>query len=149
MDLLDLLLWFLKGSDWLALICACALGFLAGLFVPQGWWSIYTSILLSYHLFLAWLLVTAKDKVQTVRPLSYAIAIHAACLASLLILGMGTLLSRMPIQADPRVHGKRNSNGGCAPGEALARLKRQTAEAKRTEAAHPPTRSGPPHRIPD
>ena len=85
---------FLKTSDWLALICAEILGFLAGHFVAPGWSSTYTSILISYHLFLAWLLATADNEVETLRPLSYSMSIHAACLASLIFVGMGRLFVR-------------------------------------------------------
>ena len=91
MDLLDLLWSFLKESDWFALIIAGGLGFLAGIFVPAGWWSIYTSIFVSYHLFLGWLLITAENKVETTWPFGYSVAIHASCLAGLLLLGAGRL----------------------------------------------------------
>ena len=92
MDLLDLLLWFIKGRDWLALICACGIGFVAGHFVPTGWWSLCASMLVSYHLFLGWLLLTASNKVETMRPLSYSLAIHLSCLVVILFIGMGRLL---------------------------------------------------------
>jgi hypothetical protein len=36
MDPLDLLLWVMPISDWLALIVACASGYLAGYFAPVG-----------------------------------------------------------------------------------------------------------------
>jgi hypothetical protein len=83
------LAWLLKGSDWFALIVAVALGYLAGCFVPAGWWSTYVSIFASYHLFLGWLLITAENKVDAELPLGYSLAVHAACLAALLLFGMG------------------------------------------------------------
>ena len=87
MDLLDLLRWFMKISDWLVLIAAAALGYLAGLFVPSGWWSIFTSMLISYHLFLGWLVLSAEKKMEMVRPFSYPATIHLACLVLILSIG--------------------------------------------------------------
>jgi len=91
-DPLDLLLWLIKTGDWVALIVAGGIGFAAGLFVPTGWWSIITSMLISYHLFLAWLVLTAKNKVEVVRPLSYAAMIHLTCLVLIVCLGSGRLI---------------------------------------------------------
>jgi hypothetical protein len=91
MDPLDLLFWLGKRGGWLALVVAGGLGFLAGLFVPPGWWSVSTSILVSYHLFLGWLLLTAKKDVETMRPLLYTLAVHFSCAVVILSFGMGRL----------------------------------------------------------
>jgi hypothetical protein len=91
MDLLDFLLWFMKASNWLALIVAGAIGYLAGSSVPAGWWSIFTSMLLSYHLFLCWLVFSSKGKMGTVRSLSYAAMIHVACLVVIAAIGSGRI----------------------------------------------------------
>ena len=90
-DLLDLLLWLMPVSDFLVLIVACAIGYLAGFFVPAGWCSIFTSMLLSYHLFLGWLVSTAATKMEIVRPLSYPAAIHLACLVVIAFIGTGRM----------------------------------------------------------
>ena len=88
MDLLDILRWFTKISDWLALIAAAAMGFLAGLFVPAGSWSIFASMLISYHLFLDWLVLTSEKKIEMVRPFSYPATLH---FASIVVIGsLGT-----------------------------------------------------------
>jgi len=87
MDLLDLLCWFMKISDWLVLIAACAVGFLVGFLVPAGWWSIFTSMLISYHLFLGWLVLTAEKEMELVRPYSYPATIHLACLVVIVSIG--------------------------------------------------------------
>src|ERR1700722_1800311 len=92
MDLLDLLLWLIKTSDWLALIVAGAIGYAAGFLVPTGWWAILTSMLISYHVFLGWLVLTAKNKLEVVRPLSYAAMIHVACLIVIVSLGSGRII---------------------------------------------------------
>ena len=87
MDLLDLLWWFMKTGDWLALIVCAALGFLAGHFVPAGWWSIFVSMLISYHLFLGWLVFSAERKMEMARPLSYPAIIHLTCLMLIVLIG--------------------------------------------------------------
>ena len=91
MDLLDLLGWFMDMGDWLALIAAGAIGYLAGLFVPAGWGSILTSMLLSYHLFLGWLVLTAKKRMQIIQPISYPAMTHLVCLFLIVCLGAGRI----------------------------------------------------------
>jgi hypothetical protein len=56
--------------------------------VPYGWLSIYLSILVSYHLFLAWLLFTGKHKPFASLPTSYLLLSHLSCLGIILSLGM-------------------------------------------------------------
>lgn len=92
MDLLDVLLWLIKTTDWLALIGAGAIGYLAGLLVPPGWWSVFISMFVSYHLFLGWLVLTAKGKMQFVRPLIYPATTHLVCLVLILSLGSARFL---------------------------------------------------------
>lgn len=92
MDLLDLLLWFIRTTDWLALIVAGAIGYAAGLLAPTGWWSILISMLISYHVFLGWLVLTAKKKLEVMRPLSYAAMSHVACLVVIVSLGSGRIV---------------------------------------------------------
>jgi hypothetical protein len=79
----------LEGKDIVAFMFASLLGFLAGTLVPAGWWAVYASILVSYHVFLAWLVLTADHEVGvSLRPAS-TIVTHLACLAVVLPLGMG------------------------------------------------------------
>ena len=87
MDLLDLLRWFMKISDWLALIAAAAIGYVAGFLVPAGWWSIFASMLISYHLFLGWLVFSSEKKMELVRPLGYPAMTHLICIALILCIG--------------------------------------------------------------
>jgi hypothetical protein len=88
---MELLMLLLRGKDLAALICAGALGYLAGRLVPSGWPSICISILLSYHLFLAWLLLTSECKVAISLSAVESLGTHLACLAIVLSLGMGRL----------------------------------------------------------
>jgi hypothetical protein len=79
----------LKGQDIAAFFAASVFGYLAGTLVPDGAWSVYTSILVSYHLFLVWLVVTAEHQTGvSLSPVS-TIVTHLACLAIILPLGMG------------------------------------------------------------
>ena len=85
---MDPLCYLLQGKDYAALLFAAGLGFLAGMFVPHGWFSIYVSILVSYHLFLAWLLLTSERKVEVPLSAFNSIGIHLSCMAIILALGL-------------------------------------------------------------
>ncbi|MGA2671695.1 MAG: hypothetical protein ABSE99_00595 [Terracidiphilus sp.] len=65
------------------------LGFVLGLLLPAGAWAIYGSILLSYHLFLAWLVVTADHQTGFSLPVVSTILTHAACLTLVIALALG------------------------------------------------------------
>jgi hypothetical protein len=78
----------LKGPDFVAFFAATILGFLVGGIFP-GSWSIYISILASYHLFLAWLIISAEQESGVSLPLASTIVTHLACLAIILPLGIG------------------------------------------------------------
>ena len=77
-----------EGRDLAALMIASVLGFIAGAMVQPGAWSVYTSILVSYHLFLAWLLITADRKAGASLPPIATIVTHLAFLTIIVPLGM-------------------------------------------------------------
>lgn len=52
-------------------------------------WSVYVSILFSYHLFLGWLVITADHEGGFSLPVVPTILTHLACLAVILTFGMG------------------------------------------------------------
>jgi hypothetical protein len=79
----------LEAKDIAGFILAGLFGYLAGALMPVGAWSVYTSILVSYHLFLGWLIVTDDRKAAISLPIVSTIATHLACLAIVLPLGMG------------------------------------------------------------
>jgi hypothetical protein len=79
----------LEGPDIAAFFAATLLGYLAGAIVPAGSWSIYVSILVSYHLFLAWLVFSTEQKTGASLPIASTIVTHLACLAVVIPLGMG------------------------------------------------------------
>ena len=79
----------LKGRDLAAFLVSGILGYLAGTRMPEGAWSVYTSILVSYHLFLAWLVIDADHEAGISLPIASSIITHMACLAVIVPFGMG------------------------------------------------------------
>ena len=81
-------LFNLDGKDIAAFVVAGLLGYLSASFVPAGTWAVLTSILVSYHLFLAWLVITAENKAGVSLPIFSTIATHLACLVLIVPLGL-------------------------------------------------------------
>src|ERR1700738_5161081 len=79
----------LEGPDIAAFFASSLLGYLAGTLVPDGAPAVYTSILVSYHLFLAWLVIATEHKTGVSLPIASTIVTHLACLAIVIPLGMG------------------------------------------------------------
>ena len=80
----------LKGTDVGAFVVAALIGYLAAFLMPPGWWAVYISILVSYHLFLAWLVLTADNESGISLPIVSTIATHLACMVVVLALGLGS-----------------------------------------------------------
>ena len=78
----------LEGKDLAVFMLACALGWLASSFMPPGAWAVYTSILVAYHLFLGWLVITAEGETGVSLPVTSTILTHVACVAIIFPLGM-------------------------------------------------------------
>jgi uncharacterized short protein YbdD (DUF466 family) len=78
----------LGSKDGLALIATSLLGYLLGQALP-GAWNPYASILISYHLYLAWLLLTANHKTGISLPIVYTTMTHLCCVALVVILAVG------------------------------------------------------------
>jgi hypothetical protein len=68
-------------------ICS-GIGYLLGQYLPAPW-ATYVSILVSYHLFLGWLVITADHDAGFSMPVLHTLVTHAACLAVLIGLAMG------------------------------------------------------------
>jgi len=69
---------------------ACAgLGYLIGHFFGDGPWVTYISMMVTYHLYLGFLLMTADHEAGLSMPVGQTILTHAACLAVIVGLGMG------------------------------------------------------------
>lgn len=69
-------------------VCA-GLGYLAGHSFLTGDWAVFVSILVAYHLFLGWLVLTAEHKAGFSLPVGSTALTHSACLAIVVCLGIG------------------------------------------------------------
>jgi hypothetical protein len=74
------------------LICT-VLGFIAGFFLPFAWYP-YDSILVSYHLYLIWLVMTAEHETGFSLPIVSTIFTHLACL--IVVIGLPILRHHIP-----------------------------------------------------
>jgi hypothetical protein len=79
----------LDGKDVVVFAFASLAGYFVGRLMPPGWWAIYMSILVSYHLFLAWLVLTADHDAGISMPIVSTITTHLACMVVVVGLGMG------------------------------------------------------------
>ena len=68
-------------------ICS-GIGYLLGQYLPAPW-ATYVSILVSYHLFLGWLVMTADHDAGFSMPVLHTVLTHAACLAVLIGIAIG------------------------------------------------------------
>lgn len=84
----------LRKGDGLALFAACLIGYLVGRSIPDANWSIQAYILISYHLFLGFLLATRGKESKHPVPVAAGIAIHLAFVAA--IVGLGLLRHYIP-----------------------------------------------------
>jgi hypothetical protein len=97
-----------EGPDFFAFVVCGVTGYFLGTFAPAGAPSIYASILISYHLFLAWLVFgkstgheDGAKKAGVSLPLVHTVLTHAACLIVVLA-PVSLALHRMPSIAAPR-----------------------------------------------
>lgn len=82
----------LKGSDIFAFVVSNVLGFLVGLVVPPGPWALYVPVLVSYHLFLAWLVMTSDKQSELSLSLLPTLVTHLAFLVVVVFLSRGSHL---------------------------------------------------------
>ena len=85
-------LFNLDGKDIVAFMVAGLVGYISASVVPAGTWAILTSILVSYHLFLFWLVITAENRTGVSLPIFSTIATHLACLVLIIPLGLALRL---------------------------------------------------------
>jgi hypothetical protein len=81
-------LFNLDGKDIAAFVVAGLLGYLSASLVPAGTWAVLTSILVSYHLFLAWLVIMSENRARVSLPIFSTIVTHLACLVLIIPLGL-------------------------------------------------------------
>lgn len=65
------------------------IGYLLGRILPEGAWSAYAPILISYHLYLVWLVMIADHETGFSMPVPQTVLTHAAFLAALVGLAVG------------------------------------------------------------
>lgn len=70
----------IQGKDAIPFVIAGVIGYFAGRLVPDHDWAVYTSILVSYHLFLAWLVFSGDKDAGVSLGIVSTILTHAACL---------------------------------------------------------------------
>jgi hypothetical protein len=79
---------FLASKNGIAFVICSLIGFLAGYYLPAGAWTTFVSILVSYHLFLIWLVITAEHETGFSLPVSSTLLTHLACLALVVSFGI-------------------------------------------------------------
>jgi hypothetical protein len=153
-----------EGPDFAAFAVSAAIGFFAGTFFPAGPAAIYVGILVSYHLFLAWLVfikTTSQDagdkKAGISLPVVHTVLTHAACLVMILapvaiaLHSMPSLFAHDPDSDDPAValttmqterHTMRLLQGVCGGIAALAIFERRWLFSSETPQT-PPSQPAP------
>ena len=84
----------LDGPDVAAFMIAGLIGFLADFHLPHGPWSGYASVAIAYHLFLAWLVITADHEAGMSLSLIGSLLTHLACLGA--VCGLGVMAHSIP-----------------------------------------------------
>ena len=111
-----------EGPDIAAFLACAALGFFAGTLAPEGSGaSLYVTVLVAYHLFLAWLVFLSntsfseegdsrKDAAMAL-PVVHTLLTHAACLAVILGSVASAVHKLAQLHADPQDLGAPHSDG--------------------------------------
>jgi len=84
----------LKGSDVIAFAIANLIGFFAGRLIHDRAWATYTMILVSYHLFLGWLVFSSERETGFSLPVASTLITHLACV--FLIVALGVMRGHIP-----------------------------------------------------
>jgi len=76
----------LASANGRAFLVCSLIGFLVALMVPPGSWAIYVQMLLSYHLYLGWLIISDENTTGFSLPILSTVFTHMCCLAVLISL---------------------------------------------------------------
>ncbi len=88
--------WLNLGrKDFLALFFASLIGWLVVRQMPAGDWAVYVYVLISFHLFLGWLVITAEKETGFSLPILSTIFTHLAFVG--LVLALGKLGHVLPV----------------------------------------------------
>ena len=97
LSLVRLLVKYVKPADLIVFLISVFIGYYVASFLPEGAWANYTFILLSYHLFLTWLVIDADHETGISLPIVSTLLTHAACLV--LIISFGAESRHIPFFA--------------------------------------------------
>ena len=97
LSLVRMLVKFVKPVDLIVFLISVLIGYYVASFLPVGAWANYTFILLSYHLFLTWLVIDADHETGISLPIGSTLLTHAACLV--LIISFGAESHHIPFFA--------------------------------------------------
>lgn len=70
----------LEGEDLAAFLVSAGIGYAAGTMIKDLEWSVYASILISYHLFLTWLIMKSSGKSRLAMSIPVTVLTHSACM---------------------------------------------------------------------
>jgi hypothetical protein len=70
----------LEPADFVAFVAASLLGYFAGTLASDSTWAIYISILVSYHLFLLWLVLSGEQRAGVALTPFSTLITHLACM---------------------------------------------------------------------
>lgn len=76
-----------RGDGW-ALLGSCLVGYFVGRLIPNANWAVQAYMLVSYHLFLAYLLVARGKQDKHPIPIAGGVAVHLVFLALIVCLGV-------------------------------------------------------------
>jgi hypothetical protein len=79
----------LEGIDIMAFVAADLIGLLVASLMPAGTWAVCTGILVAYHLFLGWLVITNQKKAAVSLPIAHTVITHLAFLVIIIPIGIG------------------------------------------------------------
>jgi hypothetical protein len=68
--------------DFVAFLISCGIGYVLLFYLPREHWAVFVSTIVSYHVFLAWLLITAQHETGFSFPIVTTILTHAAFMAT-------------------------------------------------------------------
>lgn len=79
----------LAAKHTVVFVICSLLGYIVSSFIPEGAWSTSAYLLVTYHLFLEWLAITANYEKDLSLPIGSIILIHLSCLTLVLCIGIG------------------------------------------------------------
>src|SRR5271165_7334901 len=84
---------FFNSKDRGIYLVCCLVGFVVSLAARPEFWAPYAGVLLTYNLFLAWLVISGDEKTARSHGIPYTIAVHVAFLVLLICARFGLMSS--------------------------------------------------------